>query len=74
MQDSIPLPARIVAVARSYALAMADAPTKEGHAAALDLIRAGRGTRFDPDIVDVLLANEAALAALMGDWNDRTDG
>ncbi len=74
MANSIPLPARIVAVARSYALAMAGAPTKEGHAAALDLIRAGRGTRFDPDIVDVLLANEAALAALMGDWHDRTDG
>jgi response regulator RpfG family c-di-GMP phosphodiesterase len=40
------------------------AQSGNGHMSGLHHVRAGRGTHFDPTIVDVLLAAEAEIAAL----------
>lgn len=53
----IPLPARIMAVADVYDALISKRVYKPAfsHQRALDIIEQGRGTHFDPDIVDVFL-------------------
>ena len=58
--NEIPLSARIVALADVYDALTSDRPYKSAmsHEEALALIVAGRGSQFDPDIVDAFLENE----------------
>ncbi len=55
--EEIPLSARIVALADVYDALVSDRPYKKAmpHEEAVRLIRAERGTHFDPDIVDVFV-------------------
>ena len=56
----IPLSARIMAVADVYDALRSKRVYKEAytHEEAVTIIKEGRGTQFDPDIVDVLLENQ----------------
>jgi HD-GYP domain-containing protein (c-di-GMP phosphodiesterase class II) len=56
----IPLSARIVALADVYDALTSDRPYRKAmsHAEARQIIVEGRGTQFDPDLVDAFLANE----------------
>jgi diguanylate cyclase (GGDEF)-like protein len=53
----IPLGARIVAVADVYQALVSDRPYRKAYSEkeALDIIREGSGTQFDPEIVDVFM-------------------
>ena len=64
--DAIPLPARLMAVADVYDALRTRRPYKEpyAHRQALEIIVAGRATHFDPELVDALLATEAAFARI----------
>lgn len=66
---AIPLPARIMAVADVYDALITQRVYKPAfpHETALDMIRTGRGTQFDPDIVDCF--ND--MAATMNDIAQR---
>ena len=39
-------------------------PTAHSHAQAIDILRAGRGTDFDPDIIDAFLALQDDFQAI----------
>jgi putative two-component system response regulator len=56
--DEIPLAGRIAAVADVYDALTSDRPYRPafGEREALNLITDGRGTKFDPDVVDALVA------------------
>jgi PAS domain S-box-containing protein len=56
----IPLSARIVALADVYDALTSDRPYKKamGHTESVAIIAEGRGTQFDPELVDAFLANE----------------
>jgi PAS domain S-box-containing protein len=56
----IPLSARIVALADVYDALTSDRPYKKamGHKESVAIIAEGRGTQFDPELVDAFLANE----------------
>jgi PAS domain S-box-containing protein len=58
--EEIPLSARIVALADVYDALTSDRPYKQAmnHEQAVQIIRQGRGSQFDPDIADAFLANE----------------
>lgn len=55
--DEIPLSARIVAIVDVYDALVSERAYKQAlpHEEAIAIIRAGRGTQFDPDIVDTFL-------------------
>jgi putative two-component system response regulator len=55
--EAIPLSARIMAVADVYDALISRRVYKEGmpHAKAVDIMREGRGSHFDPDILDAFL-------------------
>jgi response regulator RpfG family c-di-GMP phosphodiesterase len=61
--DAIPLPGRLVAVVDTYDALVAERPYKAAlpHGEALEIIRRGRGTHFDPDVVDAFVACHEAL-------------
>jgi putative two-component system response regulator len=70
--DAIPLSARLMAVADVYDALISRRVYKEGmpHDQAIGIIKAGRGSHFDPDLVDLFmgLANEfRAIAERYGD-------
>ncbi len=56
--EQIPLGARIIAVCDTYDAIVADRPYRNGatHAHAVSVLRAERGTQFDPRVVDAFLA------------------
>ena len=58
--EKIPLSARIVALADVYDALTSDRPYRKamGHRESVAIIAEGRGTQFDPDLVDAFLANE----------------
>jgi response regulator RpfG family c-di-GMP phosphodiesterase len=62
----IPLSARIVALADVYDALTSDRPYRKAmsHEEAHALIVEGRGTQFDPDIVDAFLENEEAFRSI----------
>ena len=73
--DAIPLCGRIVALADVY-----DALTTRrvykppvSHRNARRIILAGRGTQFDPDIVEAFLANEARFVAIHRQYAEREE-
>ncbi len=57
VQDAIPIPARLMALADVYDALISKRVYKSAipHQEALDIIVAGRGTHFDPDVVDAFL-------------------
>lgn len=69
--ESIPLPARLVAVADAYDAITSHRPYKDRlpHAEAVRRIRADRGAHFDPRLVDAFLACELDLAAVCEEFH-----
>jgi len=61
--DKIPLSARIVAVADVYDALTSKRPYKKAfsHEEACNIIKEGSGAHFDPDLVDVFLANHESF-------------
>ncbi len=70
--DGIPLSARLMALADVYDALISRRVYKEpmDHAQALDIIRQGRGSHFDPDIVDAFLAIQEQLLAIAHRFSD----
>lgn len=64
--EEIPIEGRIVAVADVFDALLSDRPHRRALAAgeALDLIREGRGTQFDPAVADVLLEHSGDILEL----------
>jgi putative two-component system response regulator len=71
---AIPLSARLMALADVYDALISVRVYKPAfpHEQALELIVAGRGQHFDPDIVDAFLAEEAQFRAIAAQWQDPT--
>lgn len=59
-KEAIPLPARIMALVDVYDALRSKRVYKEAysHEESVEIIKEGRGTHFDPEIVDVFLENE----------------
>jgi len=57
--DEIPLQARMMAIADVYDALVSDRPYKKAypHEKALEIIREGRGTQFDPVLTDLFLSH-----------------
>ncbi len=70
----IPLAARIVAVSDVYDALSSKRPYKEAfpHEKSRAIILEGRGTAFDPDVVDAFLAREEALLAIREQFQDHS--
>lgn len=64
--DAIPMGARIISVVDVFDALTSDRPYRRAltEAAALDIIKADRGTKHDPVVVDALIATHEALSAL----------
>jgi PAS domain S-box-containing protein len=64
--EDIPLSARIVAIADVYDALTSDRPYRRAvsHEEAMRIISEGRGTQFDPEIVDVLLRNHETFKGI----------
>lgn len=67
--EDIPLAARIVAVADVWDALLSPRPYKRAWTqdAAIDLLRSGAGTQFDPNLVDAFLGNLDALNQIRRD-------
>jgi response regulator RpfG family c-di-GMP phosphodiesterase len=64
--DAIPISARLMAVADVYDALISRRVYKQGmpHEEAVEIIRQGRGSHFDPDICDTFLANVEHFQAI----------
>ncbi|MEM8796836.1 MAG: HD domain-containing phosphohydrolase, partial [Pseudomonadota bacterium] len=64
--EAIPLPARIMALADVYDALRSKRPYKAAfsHEKARSIIVEGRGSHFDPDVVDAFLACEPKFVAI----------
>ena len=69
---AIPVFARIMAVADVYDALISHRVYKTGmpHAKALEIIREGRGSHFDPDVCDQFLQSQEQFAAIAAQFND----
>jgi putative two-component system response regulator len=72
--DAIPLSARIMAVADVYDALISKRVYKPAftHVQALDIIIEGRGTHFDPDMVDALLAIADQFRDIANNFSDKS--
>ncbi len=70
--DEIPVGARLMAVADVYDALVSSRPYKAPfpHEVAVDEIRKGSGTQFDPDVVDAFLSIEQEIPALYEKFKD----
>ncbi|HZX29326.1 MAG TPA: two-component system response regulator [Telluria sp.] len=70
--EAIPLSARLMAVADVYDALISRRVYKPpfSHAEALDIMRKGRATHFDPDILDAFLRIEQRFAAIAAEFHD----
>jgi putative two-component system response regulator len=70
--DKIPLSARLMAVADVYDALISRRVYKQGmpHEKAISIIKEGRGTHFDPDIVDAFLEIEAQVIGIAEKYAD----
>ncbi|MYM21372.1 response regulator [Duganella sp. FT135W] len=70
--DVIPLAARLMAVADVYDALISRRVYKDGmpHEKAVDIIREGRGTHFDPDVCDAFMANVQAFKEIAARFAD----
>lgn len=73
--EAIPISARLMAVADVYDALISRRVYKEGmpHEKAVEIIREGRGTHFDPDLVDAFLALEDDFKAIARRFADSDD-
>ncbi|KAB0503418.1 HD-GYP domain-containing protein [Pseudomonas lini] len=64
--DDIPISARLMAVADVYDALISRRVYKQGmpHEEAVEIIRQGRGSHFDPDVCDAFLANVGQFQAI----------
>jgi len=74
--DRIPLSARLMAVADVYDALISRRVYKPSftHQQALDVMRKGRGTHFDPDVLDAFFEIEDRFAAIAATYRDAADG
>jgi uncharacterized membrane protein len=72
--EAIPLGARIIAVADVYDAMTSDRPYRRAlsHHVAISELSGGKGSQFDPAVVDAFLALEAAPAACGASGEDRS--
>ncbi len=70
--DVIPISARLMAVADVYDALISRRVYKEGmpHAEAVEIIRQGRGSHFDPDICDAFLDHAEQFEAIAARFTD----
>lgn len=70
--ESIPLSARLMAIADVYDALVSKRVYKEGmnHEDSFALIREGRGKHFDPELVDAFLAIPDEIQAIARRWRD----
>jgi putative two-component system response regulator len=70
--EAIPLSARLMAVADVYDALISERPYKRAmtHAQALDYIRSGSGTHFDPGVVAALEACVEQVRQIAAQWAD----
>jgi response regulator RpfG family c-di-GMP phosphodiesterase len=70
--EAIPLSARLMAVADVYDAQISRRVYKKAmtHAQAVDIIVAGRGQHFDPDIADAFVALQAEFQAIAARFDD----
>jgi putative two-component system response regulator len=70
--DEIPLPGRIMAIADVYDALISSRPYKEAltHKHAVETIIAGRGSQFDPQLVDAFAEIHAAFRAISEQFAD----
>ncbi len=73
--DSIPLPARVVAVVDVFDALTTRRTYKQAYPldTALDMIREGAGSHFDPVVVDAFLAEESRISHLHGLFEEARD-
>lgn len=74
--DAIPLSARLMALADVYDALITRRVYKEAmtHEEAVGIVAAGRGSHFDPALVDAFLANEAEFQAIARAFADEPEG
>ncbi|MDR6711571.1 putative two-component system response regulator [Pseudomonas hunanensis] len=70
--DDIPISARLMALADVYDALISRRVYKPGmpHAQAVEIIREGRGSHFDPDICDAFLAHSERFLAIAAQFAD----
>jgi len=70
--DAIPISARLMAVADVYDALISRRVYKEGmpHEAAIKIMQEGRGSHFDPDMLDALLDIQDEIRAIAGRYRD----
>ncbi|PQO97237.1 two-component system response regulator [Massilia phosphatilytica] len=70
--EQIPLSARLMAVADVYDALISRRVYKPAftHQQALDVMRKGRGTHFDPDVLDAFFEIEGEFAAIAAEFRD----
>ncbi|MGE5640674.1 MAG: HD domain-containing phosphohydrolase, partial [Clostridia bacterium] len=70
--DAIPISARLMAIADVYDALISRRVYKEPmpHEQAVDIIRKGRGSHFDPDMVDAFLACESVFYSVASRYMD----
>ena len=75
-EDEIPIGARIMAVADVYDALVSKRPYKDPypHKVAVREIIQGRGTQFDPDVVDAFLAIAEQLPEIYEQFKDTSSG
>ena len=73
--DAIPISARLMAVADVYDALISRRVYKDGipHEKAVSIIREGRGSHFDPDMVDAFLELEEDFRAIAARYADTDD-
>ena len=76
VEESIPLSARIVAVADVFDALISRRPYKTAYPAdtSLDIIREASGSHFDPRIVDAFLSRRASIEEIVGNLNPAVAG
>lgn len=70
--ETIPLSARIMAIADVYDALRSKRVYKDpvSHEESMEIIRAARGSLFDPEVVDAFLESEAEIRALFDQYGD----
>ena len=73
--DAIPVSARLMAIADVYDALISRRVYKEGmpHEAALEIIAEGKGSHFDPDMVDAFLAIKDEVKAIAEKYADHDE-
>ncbi len=73
--EAIPIPARLMALADVYDALISRRVYKAGmnHSQAMQIIEEGKGTHFDPDVVEAFLATQAEFQAIAVRFADSAD-